>query len=149
MDDTGLLNAEVDLSALELPYSLRDLGWGYYRAHLRVWHEASGTEDATNPANLAHHVGGRDSFVELKPPTLNLCDELVTTDLVGTRFLSSLRGFTLSEHDDSHILARTVREGNSTPDHLVCMLGVDTETNRDVHALIWAVLNTQQFLFVQ
>ena len=89
------------------------------RADLGVGHEPTWSEDPTDTADLTHHVGRRDRLIELKPAALNLGDQLVTADEVGTRILRSLGGLALGEHHHADILAGTVGRAHRATDHLV------------------------------
>ena len=55
------------------------------RAGLRVRHQAAGTEDPAQLAQLAHDVGRRDDHVALEPPFLDLLDVLDADEIGAGR----------------------------------------------------------------
>src|SRR5260221_11797970 len=81
VDDAGLVDAELDATALRV---LHGLGHVHrYRAGLRVRHETARTEHAAETADLSHHVGRRDGDVEVEPAALDLLREILRADRVG------------------------------------------------------------------
>ena len=76
-----LVDAELDLAALDLGDGLGDVG--RHGAGLRVRHEAAGTEHTAEAADLAHQVRGGDDGVEVEPALRDLVDQLVGADDVG------------------------------------------------------------------
>jgi hypothetical protein len=67
---------------------------------------------------------------------LNLGNQVVSADLVSTRIQSSLSGLTLSKDHDANVLSGPVRQRDRTANHLIRVLGVNTEANGHVHTLV-------------
>ena len=78
MDDVLLVQTVLDLTSLGLRNCLAQIGSD--SAGLGVGHQAAGTQDLTETANAAHHVGGGDDNVEVHEAAGDLCDQLVITD---------------------------------------------------------------------
>ena len=72
---------------------------------LGVRHEATGTKDLTDAANLGHHVRRSDSSVEVDLALLDLGDELVGTDDVGAGSLGLAGLLALGEDGNTNGLA--------------------------------------------
>ena len=137
MDHTGFLNPEVDLAALQLCDSLRNLVGCNHRTHFRVRHQTARAENPTNTTNLAHHVACRDGLIELQPVfRLNLGHEIVGTNDIRTCGFSCLGSLTLCEHGDTNRLTGSVRQADRATDHLIRVLGINAEPDCDVHALV-------------
>ena len=133
--DARLLGPELDAAALELADRLADVeGDG---ADLRVRHEAAGTEHAAEPADQAHHVRRGDGGVEVEPVLLrDLLDQVLGADDVGAGLLRLLGLVALGEDDHAHGLAGAVRQVDRAAHHLVGVLGIDAEADRDVDGLV-------------
>src|SRR5215217_5618972 len=128
------VHPKLDLAALDVGYSLCDVdGDG---SGLRVWHQPSRTEDASQTADLAHHVGGGDDRVEVQVSLRDLVDQLVRADLVGAGGLSGLGALTSGEHEHSRGLASAIGQIDGAANHLVRLARVDAESHRNVHRLI-------------
>ena len=142
VDDPALVDAELDLAGLDLLDRLGDVdGDG---AGLRVGHEAARPEHLAELAHDAHHVGSGDHGVEVRPPALDLVDEVVAADGVGAGVL----GFFLlvGSGDDQHVLglAEPVRQHDRAAHHLIRVLGIDTQADRQRDGLV--ELGELQFL---
>ena len=127
MDDTGLVNLEVDLTGLDVLDGAGDIhgdGTG-----LRVRHEAARTEDTADRADLTHHGRGADDDIDIGPATLDLLDIIVETDIVGTGFLRFVLLVRGAEDEDADDLTGSVRKGHNATDHLVGLARVDTEVD--------------------
>ena len=96
-------------------------------AGLGVRHQAAAAEDLAEPADQAHRVGRRERDVELEPAGLDLLDQVLATDLVGTGAQRLLGLLALGEDGDADDLARAVRQDDRAADHLVGVAGVDAE----------------------
>lgn len=108
MADAVTVGAVLNAASLELGDHLGDVhGHG---AELGVRHEATGTEDLTNAANLGHHVRRSDSSVEVDLALLDLGDELVGTDDVGAGSLGLAGLLALGEDSNTNGLAGAVRQ---------------------------------------
>jgi hypothetical protein len=124
------VDTELDLAALDVGHGLGDVGG--HRAGLRVGHQATGAEDAPEPADLAHHVRRRDDGVEVQPAAGDLLDELVGADVVGAGLTGGLGPVAGREDQHPGGLAGAVRKVDRAAHHLVCLAGVDTEAHGDV-----------------
>jgi hypothetical protein len=113
---------------------------GRHGAGLRVRHETTGAEHATETADLAHHVGGGDHGVEVEPAAGDLLDQLVATDDVGAGLTGGLRLVGVGEHQDLGGLAGAVGQVDGAADHLVGLARVDTQTHDDVDGLVELLL---------
>src|SRR5712692_6340443 len=130
----GLVHPKLDLARLRLAHRASDVeGHG---AELRVRHEAARTEHLAEPADLTHEVGRRDGRVELHPAALDALDEVFGAHDVGTRLARLALLVTLREDHDTHRLANAVRQHHRTPHHLVGMLGIDAQPERQVDRLV-------------
>src|SRR4029453_8970962 len=123
-------DAEVDLPALDVVDRLGDVRG--HRAGLRVRHQATGAEDAGDPADLGHLVGGRDRSVEVEEPALDLLDQVVGAHDVGAGGLGLGGLVTGREHDDAGGLAGAVGQVDRAADHLVGLARVDAQAHGDL-----------------
>ena len=103
--DARLLDAVLDLAALGVLDGVADVERD--RADLRVRHEAARTEDATELADGAHHVGRRDDAVEVHEPFGDLRDQVVAAGEIGAGLAGLALFLALGEHEDAHGLARS------------------------------------------
>ena len=87
-------------------------------------------------ADGAHHVGRRDDGVEVDPAALDLLDELFAADEVGAGFLRFL--LLLAAGDGQHALglAEPVRQHDRAAHHLVGVLRIDAEPQRQLDGLV-------------
>src|SRR4051812_7935829 len=129
-----LVDAELDLAALDVVDSLGDIGGD--GAGLGVRHETTGTEHAAEAADLAHEVRGGDDGVEVQTALRHLVDELVGADDVGARGTSGLGTVTGREDQDPGGLTGAVREVHGATDHLVGLARVDTQTEGDLDGAV-------------
>ena len=81
VDDAGLFDAELDRTALGVLHGLTDIGRD--RADPRVGHQATRSEDLTEPADQGHHVRAGDDPVEFHEPALDPLDEILGADDFG------------------------------------------------------------------
>src|ERR1700712_1038788 len=125
-----LVDAELDLAALDLRDSLRHVGGD--GAGLRVGHEATRAEYLSETADLAHELRGRDGGVERGVASGYLLDELVATDLVGAGSDCCFGRRARCEDDDAGGLAGSVGKYHGAANHLVSLTRVDTELEGDL-----------------
>src|SRR5207247_3830812 len=78
VDHACLVGTELDPAALGVTHRLGHIECD--RARLGVRHEPARAEDATETADLAHEVGGRDGHIEVEPPALDPLRELLRAD---------------------------------------------------------------------
>ena len=121
-----LVNTELDLAALDVLDSLGDVhGDG---AGLGVRHESAGTQNLTQTADLAHHVRGCNSSVEVSEASGHLFQQVIGADVVSTCFTGSFSTVSGCEHQDRSGLTGAVREVHGAAHHLVGLAGVDAQT---------------------
>ena len=130
----SLVNAEGDLTALDVSNSLSNVGGD--GAGLGVRHQATGAEHASHTANLGHLVGGCDSSVEVGPATLDLLDQVLGANNVSASSLSLGCLLASGENDDADGLTGAVGQGDSAANQLVSLAGVDAETHCNVNGSV-------------
>ena len=106
------------------------------RADLGVRHEAARTEDATELTDGAHHVGRRDDAIEVHEAFRHLRDHVVAAGEVGAGRLGLRFLLALGEDEDANRLTGAVRKDERAADHLVGVLGIDSQANGEVHRLV-------------
>ena len=106
------------------------------RADLGVRHEAAGTEDATELTDGAHHVGRRDHAIEVHEAFATPSPPCRRCRRSRRRPLGLALLLTLGEHEHANRLTGAVREDERAADHLVCVLGIDSQANGEVHRLV-------------
>ena len=124
----------LDLPALELRHCLADVGG--HGSGLGIGHETAGAQHSTEATHDGHEVGGGNGDVEVQHPALHLLGEIFGSDEFRTGFFGLLGCLAHGEHGDADILARTRRERDGAPDHLVGLAGVDPQSNRSVDRLV-------------
>ena len=125
------VNPELDLAALDLGDGLGHVGGD--RPGLGVGHQAAGAEHPAEPSHLAHQVGRGYHGVEVEEAALNPLDQVVGTNVVGTRGLRLGGAVTGREHEHPGGLPGPVRQVDRAPDHLVGLSRVHAEPQRDLH----------------
>ena len=105
-------------------------------AELGVRHQTTGAEDLTDAANLGHHGRQSDGSVELDVALLDLGDQLVGANDVGTGLTSLISLSTLGEDGDANDLAGAVRQGDGTTDVLIGLTGVDAKAEVSLDGLV-------------
>ena len=125
-----LVDAEVDLAALDVADSLGDVGG--HRTGLRVRHQVAGTQHLTEAADLTHHVRGGHGCVEVGPAVGDFGDQLIAAHEVGAGLLCLDHVVTLGEDDHAGGLTGAVGQVHSAAHHLVGLAGVDREAHGDL-----------------
>src|SRR6476661_463568 len=120
-----LVDAEVDLSTLDVVDGLGDVGG--HGARLRVRHQVTRTQDLTEAANLAHEVRGGNGGVEVGPAGGDLFDQVVGTNEVGAGCDCCLGLVARGEDQDAGRLTGAVGQVDGAADHLVSLAGVNAE----------------------
>ena len=87
-------------------------------------------------ADDAHHVGRRDDRIEVDPAAGDLLDELFAADDVGAGFLGFLLLVGDGDHQHALRLAQPVRQHDGAAHHLIGVLRIDAETNRQRDGLV-------------
>ncbi len=78
--------------------------------------------------------GNRD--IEIIPAFDALLDHVVEADIFSARGLGRLSRRTLREHQHAHHFAAAVRERNSAAHHLVGLLGIDSQFERQINGFV-------------
>ena len=100
------------------------------RARLGVGHQALGTENATYSTYDTHHVGSGNHNVEVEPVVLlNSLNGFLSADVIRARRRSRVRLVALGDNKHSLLLARSVGKNENAADLLVCLSGVNAQTN--------------------
>ena len=128
MDDRRPVGPVLHAPGLGLGHGAADvLGDG---PDLRVRHLPLRAEDAAEPADDRHQIGGGHGHVEVGPAVLDALGQVLVADRIGARRLGLARRVTLGEGDDGHVAARRVRQGDRAAELL---LGVaDVQAGADV-----------------
>ena len=122
------------LPALISLTALRDVG--RHGAGLRVRHQAARAEHLAELADRAHHVGRRHDRVEVHPAALDLLDELFAADDVGARLLRFLLLVAAGDRQHALGLAEPVRQHDRAAHHLVGVLRIDAQAQRQLDGLV-------------
>ena len=131
MQVSSLINAEGDLAALNLRDCLSNVcGNG---AGLRVRHQTTRAQDASNAANLGHLIRGSDSNVEIDVALVDLLDQFSGADDVSASFLSGGSLLALSEDSNANVLTGAVRQGNGAANQLVSLARVNAQAEDNVN----------------
>ena len=125
-----LVDAEVDLAALDVADSLGDVGG--HRSGLRVRHQVAGAQHLAQATHLAHHVRGGHGGIEVGPTVGDLGDQLVAAHEVGAGLLCLGHVVTLGEDDHAGGLTGSVRQVHGATHHLIGLAGVDREAQGDL-----------------
>ena len=135
VDDARLLDAVLDLAGLRFADGVLDVERD--RADLGVRHEAARTEDATELTDGAHHVGRRDdavevheAFAEPSPPGRR-CRRSRRRPSRASRSFSPL-----ANTSTRTVLTGAVRENDRAADHLIGVLGIDSQAHGEVDRLV-------------
>src|SRR5215207_780580 len=132
--DARLLDAELDRAALGGTHRAGHVHG--HRTHLRVRHQAARAQNLTQPTDERHHVRGRDAAVEVDVAALDLLDQVLRADHVGTGGACLIGFGAAGEHRHTHGAAGAVRQVADTADHLVGVARVDAEIHGDLDSLI-------------
>src|SRR3712207_5463780 len=134
MDDTGLLDAELDSAALGgLGGTLHVHG---DRSDLRVRHQAARAKNLTETADERHHVGSGDAAVEVARAAVDDLEALLGAHHIGTGSLGLIGLGATGEHGHANRTAGAIRQVAYAADHLVGMAGIDAEVHRDLDGLV-------------
>jgi len=135
VDDVGLVETVLDLTCLSIGNSLSNIGGN--GTCLGVRHKSTGSEDLTETAYNAHHVGGCDNNVEIHPVFLHdLVNEIHTAYELSACTLSSLELILLAEYKDSNALTCTVGEYNCASYLLISVTGVNAQTDMSLDSFV-------------
>src|SRR6185369_3027363 len=74
--------------------------------------------------------------VEVGPALLALLDHVIEADIFGASRSSGIGRLAFGENEDADHLAAAVRERNGATDHLVRLLGINPELEREIDRLV-------------
>ncbi|KXX63299.1 hypothetical protein AY586_16680 [Marichromatium gracile] len=134
MNDTGLLDAELNSTTLGVFNSLGDV-WRY-STDLRVRHHAARAENLTETTDQWHHVRCCDHCVEIDRTALNFCNQIFSTNNVRTSNLSFFSLGIARKYGNANSLASTVRQNTRTTNHLVRMTRIYAEVDGKFNAFV-------------
>ena len=135
VDDVGLVETVLNFTGLGFGNCLLEVGGD--STGLRGRHEALRSEDLTETADGAHHVGAGDNGIELKPVfLLNLLNELHAAGIVGACSHDLVNALGLAENKDANALAGSVGENDGATDLLVRVTAVNTELDVQLDGLV-------------
>ena len=134
MDETGLLDAELDRAGLRVLDGLCHV-WRD-RTDFRVRHQAAGPEHLTETTDNGHHVWRCDDAVEVHEAALDFFHQVFGADEIGSGFLGFVSLGILCEHGDANVLAGARRKIDHTTDHLVCIFRVNAEVHGDLDGFV-------------
>lgn len=106
MEDTGLLDAELNTTSLHVTDGLGDVKGD--RANLGVGHQAARSEDPAEATDDTHHVRGGDGGVEVHEAFLNPLGEFVAADDIGAGLTGLTLLLALGEDGDADGLTGTM-----------------------------------------
>ena len=130
MDDTGLVDLEINLTLLDFLHSLSNIH--SHSATLWVRHQSARSENTSERTNLAHARRHSDNHIHISPAALDLVDIFLEAHVVGTSLLGSSLLVGSAKTEYAHYLASATWQRHHAANHLVGLTGVDTQTNVDV-----------------
>src|ERR1700730_6033749 len=134
MDDPGLIQAELDLTGLDLLHGSR-----YFegdRARLGVGHQAARAEDLAESPGRLHHVGGGDHGFKVRPALLDFLHHIVAADEIRAGFLRFANLLAARDHKNALRLAQPVRQHDGAANHLVGLLRIHSQVQDELDRLI-------------
>src|SRR5690606_14771966 len=134
MHDTGLLDAELDGTALGSLDRSSDIGG--HRADLRVRHQATGAEHLAETTDQRHQIRRGDAAIEIDLALLDGFDQILGTDDIRTGCLGFVSLVALGENSNANVAARAVRKVDHATNHLVRVTRIDIEVHRNFDGLV-------------
>ncbi len=134
LHDAGLLDAEFDRAALGGDDRIGDVH--RHGADLRVRHQAARAEHLAETSDQRHHVGRGDAAIEFDRAALDRGDEVFGADDVRAGRARFVSLGAAGEHRDLERAARAVGQVDDAAHHLVGMLGIDAEVDREFDGLV-------------
>ena len=134
MNDTSLINLEVNLTLLNLLNSLSDIHC--HSTTLRVRHQTTGTEETAQRTNLTHARRHSDDDIDISPATFDLLNILIETSIVSTSCLSSLFLIWCTQSKHANCLTSSVRQRHHAANHLVSLTGINAQANIHIYRSI-------------
>ena len=133
MHVSALVDAELDLAGLHFLHRASHIERD--GAGLGVRHQAAGTENTAQRAELAHLIRRRDEDVEIQPVFLDL-REVLGADEIGASGLGLTCLVADGDHEHAHRLTRPRGEDDGAAHDLIGVAGVSTEPDGDFDSLV-------------
>src|SRR5689334_4324416 len=135
MHQRGLVRTELNLAGFDLFHRVRYVHCD--RAGFGVRHQAFWTEHFAQLTYGSHHVRRGNHGVKIRPALfLDFLHHLLATHNVGPCSFSFTLLLACSDDQNFFRFSQTVRQNHRAADHLVSMLGVYTQTKRDLYCLL-------------
>ena len=99
MDDSGLIEPELDLTCLDFLYRARDFESD--SSCLRIRHQAARAENFSQASGGLHHVRRGDYGFVIRPAFLNLLDHVFAANEVSAGFLRLANFFAARNHQNA------------------------------------------------
>src|SRR5579884_2808011 len=124
VNDTCFIHAKLYLACFGLLDRFGDLSG--YCTGFRVWHESARSQNFSEPAHRAHHIGGCNHRIEVEPVfILDAIDDFFATGEIGPGFERLSNLISGSDHQNSLGFAQTVGQNHGTAHHLIGMFRID------------------------
>src|ERR1700743_2112975 len=107
MDNTGLVNLEVNFTTFNLGYSFTNF-WCYC-TRFRVRHQVTRTENTTQTTSLSHNAWHSYDNINISPSTFNFGYIIVQTYVICTCVFSFLFLIRSTKHQYSYSFTGSVR----------------------------------------
>ena len=135
MNIPGLIDLEFDTPRFDFLDRARRIFRD--RSSLRIGHQAARTEHLAELAHFGHGVGSGDGDIEIGPAFRAFLDQVIETDELGARGFGRIGGrAVLGEDKHFHRLAAAMGQRNGAAHHLIGLLRIDSETEREVNRFI-------------
>ena len=135
MNVSGFIDFEFDAARFDFPNCFGGVvGDG---ASLGVGHESARAQHFAQLTDFGHGVGRGNGHIKIRPAFLALLDEIFEADVFGARGLGRLGGsaaFGKNQHLDG--LAAAMRQRDRAAHHLVGLLGIDSQAERQIDGLV-------------
>ena len=106
------------------------------RTGFRIGHQAPRSEYFAQFANFHHRFGRGHGDVEIVPARIALGDHVFETDMFGTGGAGGISGLATGKNKHAHQFATAVRQRNRAANHLVGLLRVNPEAERQVNGFV-------------
>ena len=135
MDESRLVGPELYFTGFDFLHRSSDVkGNG---ASLGIRHQPLGTENLAQPSYGLHDVRSRDQSIEVSPVFFSdLLHHIFATHEISACCFGFLHLFAAGDNQDLLRLAQTVRKHHGPANHLVSVLGIDSQTHCDLDSLV-------------
>ena len=131
---TSLIGTVLNLTSLNLTDSLSQVHSN--STQLRVWHQATRTEDLTNTTYGTHHIRGSNSYIKIGPTALNLCYDFIGANEVCASGLSLVYLCTLGKYQYTLGLTSAMWQHHCATNLLISVLRIYTQTHMKLNGLV-------------